>query len=87
MTATALEISYLDPVIPDKEMHLFRPGPIDMKVGEKGSGAWPPHFMMVHSISPFFESCIVIAHMGLSIIIYKTLVCHGYTPNASCLTV
>ena len=76
MTATALEISYLDPIIPDKEMDLFRPGPIDMKVGEKGSGAGPPHFMMVHSISPFFESCMVIVHKGLSIIIYKTLICH-----------
>jgi hypothetical protein len=55
MTATALEISYLDPIIPDKEMHLFQPGHIDMKVGEKGSGAWPPRFMMTHSISPFFQ--------------------------------
>jgi hypothetical protein len=55
MTATALEISYLDPIIPDKEMHLFQPGHIDMKVGEKGSGAWPPRFMMTHSISPFFK--------------------------------
>jgi len=87
MTAAALEISYLDPVIPDKEMYPFQPGPIPMKVGEKGSGAWLPHFMMVHSISPFFESCIVIAHTGLSIIIYKTLVCHGYTPNALRITV
>jgi hypothetical protein len=55
MTATALEISYLDPIIPDKEMHLFQPGHIDMKVGEKGSGAWPPRFMMTHSNSPFFK--------------------------------
>jgi len=55
MAATALEISYLDPVIPDKEMHLFQPGHIDMKVGEKGSGAWPPRFMMTHSIFPFFQ--------------------------------
>jgi hypothetical protein len=76
MTATALEISYLDPIIPDKEMHLFQPGHIDMKVGEKGSGAWPPRFMMTHSISPFFKSCIVIVPTGLSIIIYKTLFCH-----------
>ena len=78
MTATALEISYLDPIIPDKEIYLFQPGHIGMKVCEKGSGAWPslPHFMMTHSISPFFEACNIIVSTSLSIIIYKTLVCH-----------
>jgi hypothetical protein len=76
MITTALEISYLNPIIPDKEMHLFQPGHINMKVGEKGSGARPPRFMMTHLNSPFFKSCIVIVPTGLSIIIYKTLVCH-----------
>jgi hypothetical protein len=84
MTATALEISYLDPMIPDKEIYLFQPGHIGMKVCEKGSGAWPslPHFMMTHSISPFFEACNVIVSTSLSIIIYKTLVCHSFTPGS-----
>jgi hypothetical protein len=78
MTATALEISYLDPMIPDKEIYLFQPGHLDMKVGEEGLGAWPSllHFMMTHCISPFFEAFIVIVHRDSTIIIYKTLVCH-----------
>jgi len=80
MTAAALEISYLDPIIPDKEVYLFRPGHIGVKVGEKGSGVWPPHLMMVHSNSLFSESCIINAHTRLNIITYKTLVCHGFTP-------
>jgi hypothetical protein len=55
VTATASEISYLDPVIPDKEVYLFRPGHIDMKVCKKGSGNWPSllYFMMTHKILPF----------------------------------
>ncbi len=40
MTAAALEISYLDPVIPDKKTYLLRPGHVDMEVGEEGSKAW-----------------------------------------------
>jgi hypothetical protein len=73
MTATALEISCLDPIIPDQEIYLFQPGHIDMKVGEKRSGAWPsfPHFMMAHSISPFFRACNIIVSTSLNIIIYE----------------
>ena len=50
MTATALEISYLDPVIPDQEMYFFRPGHIPMEIREKRLGAWPPlfHLMSIH---------------------------------------
>ena len=80
MTTAALEFSYLNPIIPDKEVYFFRPGPTDMKVGEKRSSAWPSHLMMVHSTSLFSESCIINAHTRFEIITYKTLVCHGFTP-------
>jgi hypothetical protein len=40
MTAAALEISYLDPVIPDKKTYLLWPGHVDMEVCEEGSKSW-----------------------------------------------
>jgi hypothetical protein len=50
MTATALEISYLDPVIPDQEMYFFRPGHIPMKIRKERAGLRPPllQLMSIH---------------------------------------
>jgi len=55
VAAAALKISYLDPVIPDQELYLFRPGHIDLKVREKGPGTRPSSFsfMMTHQNTPF----------------------------------
>lgn len=54
MAAAALEVSYFDPVIPNKKGYLFRPGPIGLKIREKGSGIGPSlfHFMMSHENAP-----------------------------------
>jgi len=55
MAAAALEVSYLDPVIPYQELYLFRPGHITLKVREKGPSTRPSSFtfMMTHQSSPF----------------------------------
>jgi hypothetical protein len=55
VAAAALEISYLDPVIPDKKGYLSRPRHIGLKVREKGSGIGPSllHSMMSHENAPF----------------------------------
>jgi hypothetical protein len=42
MTATALKISYFDPIIPDQEKYFFRPRHILSKIHEKRLGVWPP---------------------------------------------
>jgi hypothetical protein len=52
MSATALEISYLDPVIPDKKTYLFGPRHVDMKVCEEGSPAWFSLFIHKNSFFP-----------------------------------
>jgi len=55
VTAAVLEISYLDPVIPDQEPYLFRPWHIGLKVRKKGPGIWPffLHFVVIHEKAPF----------------------------------
>jgi hypothetical protein len=55
VAAAVLKISYLDPMIPEQELYLFRPGHIDLKVREKGPGtrASSFFFMMTHQSSPF----------------------------------
>jgi hypothetical protein len=42
MTATALEIFYFDPIMPDQENYFFRPRRIPSKIHEKRLGVWPP---------------------------------------------
>jgi hypothetical protein len=51
MTAAALEISYLDPVIPDKKTYLLRPGHVDMEVCEEGLNGWSS--LSIHKNSLF----------------------------------
>jgi hypothetical protein len=51
MTAAAFEISYLNPVIPDKKTYLLRPGHGDMEVCEEGSKGWPS--LSIHKNSLF----------------------------------
>jgi hypothetical protein len=55
MATAALEISYLDPVIPDKKGYFFQPGQIGLKICEKGSGIGLSlfHFMMSHENAPY----------------------------------
>jgi hypothetical protein len=55
VAAAALEVSYLDPVIPDQELYLFRPAHVDLKVRKKGSGIGLSlfHFMKIHERGPF----------------------------------
>jgi hypothetical protein len=59
MIATALEISYLDPVVPDKKPYLLRPGHVDMEVCEEGSKGWPSltihknSLISVHALKSF----------------------------------
>jgi hypothetical protein len=53
MTAAALKISYLDPVIPDKKPYLLRPGHVDMEVCEEGSDGWSS--LSIHKNSLVFR--------------------------------
>jgi hypothetical protein len=57
MTAAVLKISYLDPVIPDKESHLLWPGNINTKICKEGSQAWPsPLYLFIAHQKPQGET-------------------------------
>jgi hypothetical protein len=82
MATAVLEISYLDPVIPDEKAYFFRPGHIHLKIREKGSGIWffLFYFMMIHGKVPFSMICIEIFNLYFEIIIYKTSICQEIIP-------